>query len=76
MKTGQIIRILDLDVNVQILCKDERGLLSIYLDRKPFNTFIKAIRKNGLKLNGLLVHFDKNMICVPALKNNPGYALH
>ncbi len=76
MHTGQIIKIFDLEVNLQILCKDERGLLSIYLNRKPFNSFIKAIKKGGLQLNGLLIHFDENMICVPALKNNRRYSIH
>jgi hypothetical protein len=74
MQTGKIIKIIDLGVKIQILCTDERGLLSAYLERKPFYTFIKAIKRARLKLNGLLINFNKDVIRVPALGNGREYS--
>ncbi len=74
MQTGKIIRIFDLGTQVQILCADERGLLSVYLGHKPFRSFIRAIRRAGLKLNGLLINFNRDVIMVPALGNNREYS--
>jgi hypothetical protein len=74
MQTGKIIRIFDLGNKIQILCTDERGLLSVYFERKPFNSFFKAVKKAGLKLNGLLISFNRDYIQVPALGNNREYS--
>jgi hypothetical protein len=76
MQTGQIVKIFDQGATVQILCADERGLLSAYCELKPYRSFIKKIKRAGLKLNGLLINFDSNEIRVPALRNNRGYSTH
>jgi len=67
MQTGKIVRIFDHGAQMQILCADERGLLSAYCERKSLSSLIKTIRRAGLKLNGLLINFDKDVIQVPAL---------
>ena len=74
MQTGQIIRIINQGPKVQILCADERGLLSVYFDNKPFSTFFKAVKRAGLRLNGLLINFNRDAIRVPALGNGKEYS--
>jgi hypothetical protein len=70
MQTGQIIRIFNHGTKMQMLCADERGLVSVYFDRKPFYSFFRAIKRAGLKLNGLQINFDRNAIRVPALSKD------
>jgi hypothetical protein len=76
MQTGKIVRILDQGNQMQILCADERGLLSAYCAHKPFRSFIKKIQRSGLKLDGLLINFDRDVIRVPALHDNSQYSTH
>jgi hypothetical protein len=76
MQTGHIVRIFDLGAKVQILCADERGLLSVYFERKPFSQFVKAVKRARLKLNGLCINFNKDVIRVPALGNDREYSTH
>jgi hypothetical protein len=74
MQTGHIIRILDYGPKIQILCADERGLLSVYFEPEPFKRFFRAIQRAGLKLSGLLIHFNRDAITIPALGNHKEYA--
>ncbi len=76
MQTAKIIRIFNLGAKVQILCADERGILSIYFEQKPFYLFARAIKRARLKLNGLLINFNRDVISVPALGNGREYSTH
>ena len=67
MQTAKVVRVIDHGTIVQLLCADERGLLSVYFDHKPFGLFYKAIQKAGLKLKGLQIKYDRDMVLVPAL---------
>ncbi len=73
MKTGKIVKIFNNINNIQVMCADDRGLLSVYFDRDHFLSFHKAIRKTGLKLNGLLINFDRHTVNVPALGGRKEY---
>jgi hypothetical protein len=70
MQTAKIVKILDNGSNIQVLCADERGLLSVYFEHRFFRSFSKAIKRAGLTLNGLLINFDKTRVGVPALGKN------
>jgi hypothetical protein len=67
MQTGKVIRVIYHEQNVQVLCADERGLLSVYFEQTPFISFYKLVRKAGLKLAGLQIEFNREMVRVPAL---------
>jgi hypothetical protein len=67
MRTGKVIRFIDLGSNVQLLCADKAGLLSVYFEHMPFISFYRMIRKAGLKLAGLQIEFNRTMVHVPAL---------
>ncbi len=67
MQTAKIVRIFDNGANIQVLCADERGLLSVYFENKFFGSFSKGIKRAGLKLNGLLINIDRGAVGVPAL---------
>ena len=74
MRNGKIVRIFDHGIIIQVLCADERGLLSVYLEREPFNSFYRATKRAGLKLKGLCVNFDKDLLSVPALGKHGNYS--
>ena len=67
MRTGNIIRIFKHGNNVQVMCSDDRGLLSVYFEHGHFISFCRVIKEAGLKLNGLLIKFDRDIIKVPVL---------
>ncbi len=73
MQSGEIVKIFDHGNQVQILCLDDRGLLSIFLEHKQFYSLLRVIKRTGLKVNGLLIKFDKDVNKVPALGNNRYY---
>jgi hypothetical protein len=62
MQSGKIVRIIDHGTIVQILCSDERGLLSVYFDNKPFEIFKKVVKKAGLAMNGLEIEFNMETV--------------
>lgn len=74
MQTGKIVKVLDHGSNVQLLCADERGLLSVYFEQKFYGSFSKAVKKAGLTPNGLLINFDKRVVGVPALRKQWEYS--
>ena len=76
MQTGNIIRIFNHSNNVQVMCSDERGLLSTYFDHGHFSSFYGIIKKAGLNLNGLLIKFDRDTVRIPALSENKEYRSH
>jgi hypothetical protein len=67
MQTAKVVRIFDHGSNIQVLCADEWGLLSVYFEHQPFHLFNKLVHKAGLKLNGLQIQFNRDMVRVPAL---------
>ena len=73
MQTGNIIRIFNHNNNVQVMCSDDRGLLSVYFEYGHFASFCKIIKKAGLKLNGLLIKFNRDIVRVPALGERKEY---
>ncbi len=73
MKTGKIVKIFNNVNNIQVMCADEGGLLSVYFGCDQFLSFQKAIKKAGLKLNGLLINFDRYTVNVPAMGGRKDY---
>lgn len=70
MQTGKVVRTIDNGLNMQVLCADERGLLSVYFEHKLFSMFTRFVQKSGLKLCGLQIEFNRQMVHVPALRKN------
>jgi hypothetical protein len=67
MSSAQIVRVIAHQTNVQVLCADERGLVSVYFDPDPFASFCKLVKRSGLKLPGLPIEFDRESVHVSAL---------
>ncbi len=67
MQTATVVRIITHTNNVQLLCSDDRGLLSVYFEQMPFISFYRLIKKAGLKLAGLKIEFNHDMVWVPAI---------
>ncbi len=66
MRLGTIVRIIDHGTNVQLMCADERGLLSVYLEIKRFGHLARAVKKAGLELLGLQIKFNRDTVLIPA----------
>jgi hypothetical protein len=64
MRSARVIQAIDHGSIVQVLCADERGLLSIYFDNKPFNNFMKILKKAGLTLKALEIKFDLETVSI------------
>jgi hypothetical protein len=62
LQSGKIVRVIDHGPIVQILCSDDRGLLSVYFDKKPFELFQNIIKKVGLTMKGLEIEFDMEKV--------------
>ena len=67
MQAGEIVRIIDRGDSIQVLCHDNGNLLSVYFEYTPFVSFYRLTRKAGLKLAGLPIEFNRQMIRIPAL---------
>jgi hypothetical protein len=65
LQTVHIIRPIDNGSRVQLLCSDDRGLLSVYFDPGQFEIFLTYLYKANLELGGLLIQFDKDRVLVP-----------
>jgi len=76
METGKIVRVFNNGYNVQVMCTDDRRLLSIYFENGRFRLFDKIIRTAGLKLNGLQINFDHDTVRVPSLSKRREYRFH
>ena len=74
MHAAKIIRFFNHSNNVQLLCEDERGLLSVYFKHEHFGRFFRALHKAGLKLNGLPIKFNHEVVRIPALGKHGDYA--
>ena len=64
MQTAKVIRATDLGTPVQLLCTDDGGLSSVYLEHKPFSLFYKTILKARPKLKGLQIRYDRERVQV------------
>jgi hypothetical protein len=69
LRSASVVRFINHGTNIQLLCSDERGLLSVYLSPKTFSSFYKKVHKSGLQLAGLIVKFNRDLLGVPALGN-------
>jgi len=67
MQSAQIVRIIAHETNVQVLCSDEQGLISVYFDQAPFISFYKLIKKSKLKISGLRIEFNHDWVHISAL---------
>jgi hypothetical protein len=64
IQTARVIQVIDHGTIFQLLCADERGLLSVYFDIKPFNNFQKTLNKAGLTLKGLEIKFNLETVYI------------
>jgi hypothetical protein len=67
LQMAKIVQTINQGSIVQLLCADDFGLLSVYLDQKPFSLLSRAIQKAGLNLKGLQIEYDRGRVHVPAL---------
>jgi len=67
MQEGKIARVIAHKTNVQVLCTDERGLLSVYFEPKPYISFYKRIKNAGLKFAGLQIEFNHEIVRIPSI---------
>jgi len=64
LKLAKVIKAVDHGNNVQLLCTDDRGLLSVYLNQKLFGEFNKMFSQTGSPLKGTIIGFDRDNIRV------------
>ncbi|MDD5701813.1 MAG: hypothetical protein PHU23_07150 [Dehalococcoidales bacterium] len=69
LRSARVIRFLNNGSYIQLLCSDERGLLSVYFEPEKFGRFYKKLCKAGLALSGLLIRFNRYLVNVPSLGN-------
>jgi hypothetical protein len=62
LQTGKVVSVMNHGTIVQLLCSDDRGLLSVYFDLKPFEIFQSIVKKAGLSLKGLEIKFNMEMV--------------
>jgi hypothetical protein len=62
LQAAKVVKVIDHGPNVQLLCSDDRGLLSVYFDSKPFELFQKFVKKAGLSLLGLNIQFNMEIV--------------
>ena len=61
---AELVRILHHGNNVQLLCKDTWGLVSVYLEPDTFDSFKDVVQRAGLKMKGLKIEFDSDVVRV------------
>jgi hypothetical protein len=62
LRTAKVVKAIDHGCNVQLLCADEWGLVSVYLDHKPFSLLKRVLKRAGVELGGASVAFDREII--------------
>jgi hypothetical protein len=67
MHSAKVVKVTNLGATVQLLCVNNNGLSSVYLEYEPFSLLRKAIRKAGVAFQGLQVRYDRNRLHVPSL---------
>ncbi len=62
LRRAKVIKAIDHGARVQLLCEDDGGLLSVYLDQGPFEAFERVLGKAGMELKGALIGFDEEVV--------------
>lgn len=62
LHTGKVVKVMNHGKIVQLLCSDDRGLLSVYFDIKPFEIFQNVVKKAGLSIKNLEIEFNAEMV--------------
>ncbi|GEM_PF-3391909 len=65
LQKASVVRPIDNGNVVQLLCSDDRGLLSVYFDHGQFEVFLNYLYAVSLDLEGLHIQFDKDHVFVP-----------
>ncbi len=64
LQRARVLQAKDLGGKVQLICQDEFGLLSAYLDYEPFCLFTRILCQAGLQLKGALIEFNRDLVRV------------
>ncbi len=64
LQMARVVRVFNHGTNVQLLCIDEWGLISVYFEQQNFNLFNKVIHRLGLSLKGLSIWFNRDIVQV------------
>ncbi len=64
LQTARVIRPIDHGDFVQLLCSDERGLLSVYFEIAQFEVFLNYLYKANMEVGGLQIKFDHDRVCI------------
>ena len=77
INTARIVRVFNHGANVQVMCADDLGLLSLYFRQETFSLFNRDIHKAGLKLKDLPIQFDSRTVRIqdPVKKKVLSYKL-
>lgn len=62
LQAAEVVKVFHHGNNVQLLCEDARGLLSVYMKPEVFIRFSQVVQRTGLKLKGLPVEFNRDMV--------------
>jgi hypothetical protein len=57
-----VMRAKDLGGKVQIICADDQGLLSVYMDYRPFCRFTRILCESGMKMKGTVIEFNREQV--------------
>jgi hypothetical protein len=64
LQIAVVVKILNHGNNVQLLCKDAWGLLSVYLEPDTYALFKDVVHQAGLKIKGLKIEYDREVVRV------------
>jgi hypothetical protein len=64
LQRASVMRAKDLGGKVQILCADDHGLLSVYMDYQPFCRFTRILCESGMKMKGTIIEFNREQVRV------------
>ncbi len=69
LRRAFVMRAKDLGGKVQLICSDDLGLLSVYLDYRPFCLLTRILCQSRQEMRGTLIEFNRELVRV-ALPNN------
>jgi hypothetical protein len=64
LQRASVMRARDLGGKVQIICTDDHGLLSVYMDYSPFCQFTRILCESGLKMKGTVIEYNRELVRV------------
>jgi len=76
MQKAQVVRAIDHNSIIQLLCTNGLNLVSIYFEPESYGLFCRVIEKAGLKLERLPIQFDRQKVHVLVLRNTWGFSHH